>query len=230
MFALIESCPDSRPGLGWTGKAASFAIHSFLITLAAAVARPAVHEPPAAITVDSMTWVSVAPTAPTAPPLSAPGINPGHSIIDGRGLQFPATIPINVPPPGDPVSVSDPGSAAIPPGFGPVMDPMASVPLASATVVDERVVEERPELLSHPTIRYPETLRQAGIEGRVLVETVVDTLGRAEPERTHVVSSAHPLFDAEALSVVLGSRYRPGRVAGRAVRVRVQVPVNFAIR
>jgi hypothetical protein len=34
----------------------------------------------------------------------------------------------------------------------------------------------------------------------------------------------------EAISVVLGSRYRPARVAGRAVRVRVQVPVTFQIR
>jgi protein TonB len=85
-------------------------------------------------------------------------------------------------------------------------------------------------LLGHPVPRYPELLRAAGIEGRVVVEVVLDTLGRAEPQTLRIATSAHLLFDAEASAVVLGSRYRPGRVAGRPVRVRIRVPVSFALR
>jgi len=85
-------------------------------------------------------------------------------------------------------------------------------------------------MLAHPAINYPEVLRQAGIEGRVLVEAVLDTLGRAEPSSLRVTASPHQLFDREALAVVAGSRFRPGRADGHAVRVRIQVPVTFSIR
>ena len=89
---------------------------------------------------------------------------------------------------------------------------------------------EPPGLLGHPTPRYPGRLRQAGIEGRVLVEVVLDTLGRAEPATLRIASPAHPLFDAEASSAVLASRYRPARRGGRPVRLRILVPVTFALR
>jgi protein TonB len=95
---------------------------------------------------------------------------------------------------------------------------------------DSRVVEEPPVLLEHPRPRFPELLRQAGLEGRVLIEAVVDTLGRVERSTVRVIESAHPLFEAEARAVVLGSRYRPARSGTRAVRVRIIVPVVFGIR
>ena len=93
-----------------------------------------------------------------------------------------------------------------------------------------RVVEEPPVLLSHPVPRYPDILRQAGIEGRVVVEAVIDTTGHAERNGLWVVSSSHALFAPEASALVLGSRYRPARFGGRPVRVRILVPVAFALR
>src|SRR5207302_43545 len=44
----------------------------------------------------------------------------------------------------------------------------------------EAIVEEKPAVLSGPVPVYPELLKQAQITGRVLVQTIVDTLGRAE--------------------------------------------------
>lgn len=102
--------------------------------------------------------------------------------------------------------------------------------LAPAAPIDAHLAEEPALLLSHPQPRYPERLRQARVEGRVVVEVVLDTLGRAEPASLRVVRSAHPLFDAEASAVVLASRYRPARVGGRPVRVRILVPVGFSLR
>src|SRR5260370_910606 len=78
--------------------------------------------------------------------------------------------------------------------------------------------------------RYPDVLHLAGIEGRVVIEAVLDTTGRAEAGSLSVIGDAHPLFAAEAERVVLSSRYRPGRTQGRAVRVRVRVPVSFSLR
>jgi protein TonB len=78
--------------------------------------------------------------------------------------------------------------------------------------------------------RYPEILRQAGIEGRVLMEFVIDTLGRAERGSLRVINTQHDLFNGPARDAVLSCRFRPGRIQGRAVRVRVQQPVNFQIQ
>jgi protein TonB len=112
-----------------------------------------------------------------------------------------------------------------------------SIPLAPGTRVgssglplESRVVDEPPRMLSHPEPRYPEILRQAGIEGSVVIEAVIDTIGRVEAGSLRVVSAAHPLFASEAEQVVLASRYRPGRMSGRAVRVRVLVPISFGIQ
>jgi protein TonB len=95
---------------------------------------------------------------------------------------------------------------------------------------DVRVVEEPPLLVSHPAPRYPEVLRQAGIEGEVVIEAVLDTMGRVEPMSARIIRGAHGLMEAEALSVVRASQYRPGRMGARPVRVRIQVPVRFALR
>jgi len=91
----------------------------------------------------------------------------------------------------------------------------------------EAIVEEKPAVLSGPTLQFPELLRQAGIEGRVLVQAIVDTLGRAEPNSVKVLQSPNPGFDQSATNYVLKALFRPARVHGRAVRVLIQIPVEF---
>ena len=90
-------------------------------------------------------------------------------------------------------------------------------------------VEEPPQLLAGPVAAYPEALRRAGVEGRVVVETVVDTLGRAEANSVVIIDSPHPGFSAAARDYVLRALFRPARVHGQAVRVLVRVPIDFAI-
>ncbi len=91
----------------------------------------------------------------------------------------------------------------------------------------EAIVEEKPAVLSGPTLQFPELLRQAGIEGRVLVQAIVDTLGRVEPNSIKVLQSPNPGFDQSATNYVLKALFRPARVHGRAVRVLIQIPVAF---
>jgi TonB family protein len=91
------------------------------------------------------------------------------------------------------------------------------------------LVDQRPEVLAGPPLAYPELLRQAGIQGRVVVRAVVDTLGRVEVGSAAVVASANPGFDAPALAYVRRALFRPARVLGRAVRVLVEVPIEFHI-
>ena len=90
-------------------------------------------------------------------------------------------------------------------------------------------MEEPPALLAAGVPRYPDLLRAAGITGRVVMEIVIDTLGRAEPGSAVVVQSANPGFDDPARRYILGARFRPARVHGRAVRVLVRVPIDFRL-
>lgn len=97
-------------------------------------------------------------------------------------------------------------------------------------VFKESVVDERPELLSGPALTYPDLLRQAGVQGRVLVQAILDTLGRAEPESVEILQSPNPGFDSSARDYVLQAMFRPGRVHGRAVRVLVNIPIDYSVR
>ena len=90
-------------------------------------------------------------------------------------------------------------------------------------------VDEPPALLAGPPPAYPELLRAAGIEGRVVLQVVIDTLGRAEPA-ARVFESSNPGFDGAALAYVQGAVFRPGRVRGRAVRVLIRLPIAFTLR
>jgi len=76
---------------------------------------------------------------------------------------------------------------------------------------------------------HPDILRQAGIEGRVLVTFVVDTTGAVDTTTVRVLSSSHRLFERPTRASVAACRFSPGRVAGRAVRVRMQQAVNFTL-
>src|SRR5947199_10439429 len=86
----------------------------------------------------------------------------------------------------------------------------------------EALVEEKPAVLSGPTLQYPELLRQAQMQGRVLVQAIIDTLGRAEPPSVKVLQSPYAGFYQSAKSYVGKAIFRPPRVHGVAVRELMQ--------
>jgi protein TonB len=147
-------------------------------------------------------------------------------------LSIPTTIPVDIPPPtqnsnfnaADFSGVGVEGGVArgVEGGTGPVISDQPYL---------EAVVEERPETMAGTCQlpQYPPILQQAGVEGRVLAEFVIDTAGRAERASIRFVTSTHQLFEAPARATILSCRFRPGRISGRAVRVRVQQPINFTI-
>ncbi len=147
-------------------------------------------------------------------------------------LSIPTNIPVDIPPPSQTTrfDAADFSGVGVEGGIGRGVEG-GTGPVVTDQPYLEAVVEERPEVNQSTCVqpRYPEILRQAGIEGRVLVEAVIDTMGRIERNSMRIVSSAHQLFEAPARETVISCRYRPGRIQGRAVRVRVQVPINFTI-
>jgi protein TonB len=145
-----------------------------------------------------------------------------------KGFQTvvaPTDIPTNIPPINlqehfDPKDYTGTGVEG---GIGTGIVP------SSDQVFMESVVEERPEVLSGPPPQYPDLLRQAGIQGRVIVQAIIDTSGRAEPPSVKVIQSPNPGFDQNARTYVLKALFRPARVHGRAVRVLVNLPIDFKI-
>jgi len=96
-------------------------------------------------------------------------------------------------------------------------------------VYAEATVDERAEIVSAPPLEYPPALRHAGLQGRVTVRAVIDTLGRAEPASLKVITHPNTAFDQSARAYVLQAVFRPARVKGRAVRVLISVPVDYRI-
>jgi protein TonB len=98
------------------------------------------------------------------------------------------------------------------------------------SAIDERLVDRAPRLLagaSEP--RYPASLRAAGVQGRVVVQFVVDTLGRAELSELQVIETPHALFVDAVRSALARYRFSVGEAAGRKVRTRVQIPFEFTL-
>lgn len=78
------------------------------------------------------------------------------------------------------------------------------------------------------TIVYPEKANKEGIQGRVLIGFVIDKNGEVIDEK--VLKSVHPLLDEEALRVVKNMpNWIPGKIDGKPVKSRYQVPINFKI-
>jgi TonB family protein len=86
-----------------------------------------------------------------------------------------------------------------------------------------------PARLTSPPLRYPALLRRDGIEGQVLLEFVVLPDGRVAINDIAVVETTDDRFNDAAMSVVRGTRFRPGRLKGEAVAVRVRQRVEFNI-
>ena len=77
--------------------------------------------------------------------------------------------------------------------------------------------------------KYPDILRQAGVEGDVLATFVVDTTGRADPASFKVLRATHELFANAVKQALPAMRFTAAKVGGKKVRQLVQQPFSFAI-
>jgi len=90
-------------------------------------------------------------------------------------------------------------------------------------------VQERPHLISGPVLTYPAPLLLARVTGRVVVEAVIDTTGQVEEGTVRVIESTDARFNESAKIYLQAAHFTPARIAGRAVPVRFQMPVEFKL-
>ncbi len=121
---------------------------------------------------------------------------------------------------------------------GPAMGPVGPSMEDSGEGEVFQVVEEMPEfpggmeaLLSYlgKNIKYPSMAQENNIQGRVIVEFVVNKDGSiVDPV---VKRSIDPSLDNEAMRVVKSMpKWKPGKQRGKPVRVRYTVPVLFRLQ
>ena len=147
---------------------------------------------------------------------------PGGPVIGGL------TIP-NITLPNIPGGVVETPHFPVNPGSDP--GPLfARTPSGDGSPIESSLADEPPVMLTGPAAAYPDLLRQAGVHGRVVLEAVIDTLGHVEPGSVVVVERAHPAFVASAQRSLVASLFRPARVMGHAVRVRVRLPFDFVLQ
>ena len=152
---------------------------------------------------------------------------------DGGGFSIPA--PISVAPPDlGAISVSTqlPQTGALVQPFSPLYPGSmnGSSTYQPSGLGGALLTEGHAEVLTGPLPVYPDLLRQAGVQGRVVLEAVVDTTGRVLAQSISIVSATNPGFIAPARQALLATLFRPAMIGGTAVRMRVQIPYEFAIR
>jgi TonB family protein len=77
---------------------------------------------------------------------------------------------------------------------------------------------------------YPESMLRRRIEGSVIVQYVVDTLGHADTLSFRVISATHADFARAVKSTLPQMRFRPAIMANRLVPQLVQQPFAFKIQ
>lgn len=76
--------------------------------------------------------------------------------------------------------------------------------------------------------KYPEEARQKKIEGRVVVQMIINDQG--EVKEPKIVQGVDPSLDAEALRLVSEMpRWTPGKQKGKAIAVKYTIPVMFRL-
>ena len=75
-------------------------------------------------------------------------------------------------------------------------------------------------------MKYPEDAAKQKVEGRVMVQFVVETDGSISD--VHVAKQVFPSLDAEAIRVVQAMpKWTPGKEKGKVVRVKYNLPIVF---
>lgn len=81
----------------------------------------------------------------------------------------------------------------------------------------------------HDNLRYPDSAREQGAEGRVVLDFIISPQGNLKDIKI-VRSSGNKYLDAEALRVVQAMPpWNPGRQNGKAVNVLYTLPLSFKL-
>jgi periplasmic protein TonB len=243
LAALLETHlkEEHRNPLDWF---VSLVIHAVVIT--ALVLAPRLFTQVIDLRNLQLTYLATpAPPAAPAPPLATVAVQKIASrkiapIIPGK-LTAPSAVPRKIVVVHDAVSAPDisggviggvPGGITGGPLGGIIGGTTAAVPVAppAAETKQEEVIQvggdvKRPRTRYAPAPEYPALARSAHIQGRVIIDAIVDERGNVV--NAHAVEGQQLLIP-EALRTVLLWKYEPTYLNDVAYPVTMNVTVDFA--
>lgn len=167
----------------------------------------------------------VTPVEPVAPSDPVAPLDPTEVFTLPPAPVDPVSIPPVTPgPPIDPALLRRILSTGNP---GPT--PTGRDTVSVGSVLDAAMVDEPAVIVHQPSPRYPPVLQQAGLDGRVTVEFIIDTTGHLEAPSFRILESSNAGFNAAAEATVRHSVFRPARVHGHPVRQRTIQSLVFRI-
>ena len=115
-----------------------------------------------------------------------------------------------------------------------LLEPDTTFPVVIAVGEIEALLpgfEQRPERIaaSSASLRYPGHMKSMGLEGDVVTQAILDTNGLVDSAHYAVTRASNPGFVPSARALVLGSRFKPARICGRATRSVISLPVQFRL-
>lgn len=116
------------------------------------------------------------------------------------------------------------------PEYGTVRDAAAQQSTGEQTYFEFQVEKPVRQASGSAAPRYPPELKAAGVEGEVLAQFVVDTLGTPVLTTFRVLKSSHGEFTEAIKAALPGMKFVPAELRGRKVRQLVQQPFVFAIQ
>lgn len=198
-----------RLQIGYIGSLSIFLI-LFNISISSDPSKPLIIEMQEEVFVEEVAQTKQITIPPSPPRPPVPIEVPNDEILDDDivdlDLDFELDGPINLPPP-PPQANNDEEEIFI-------------------------VVEQPPILIGglasvQQRIKYPELARNAGIEGRVVIQFVVTSEGDiADPKIIRGIGGG---CDEAALKALETAKFQPGYQRGRPVNVSYSVPINFTL-
>lgn len=230
---LLESGAKRQNTLGQTIM--SVIVHVVLIFGAIQATRGAAAVVQAIVQDTTMMFLTQAPPPPPPPPVELPPDAIVTANPPPQGFQTvmpPTEIPTTIPP----VNLSERFDARDFSGKGVeggiatgVVGGVGPVPTVTGETYLVEQVDDPVEPINIPRPRYPPVLQQAGVSGRVEVEYVVSTEGKAEPASFRILSSTNRQFEEPAREAIMRATFRPARVRGQPVRQLVRQAITFNI-
>lgn len=89
-------------------------------------------------------------------------------------------------------------------------------------------VDEKPTPTKTAKPDYPTDLKREGVDGLVAVITVIDERGNVID--VAVKKSSHAAFEKPAKDAIMRWKFTPAKKDGKAVKVRVTIPVKFSVQ
>jgi protein TonB len=91
--------------------------------------------------------------------------------------------------------------------------------------------EEAPELIRSTQVKpeYPPIARKAGVEGKVLLQIVIDEEGNVL-QADVVFAQPSGIFEDSAIKAIMQWKFKPAKQRDKAIKVRMAWPMEFTLR